>query len=79
MALVVEAFEVGILNGFVMDWSGATSRGKTSALRVGASIWGDPDRVVGSWGTAVRLAGGVGTGMSPMRFHSTALAPRSRS
>jgi len=40
------------LDGFVVDWSGATSRGKTSALRVAASIWGDPDRLVGSWGTA---------------------------
>lgn len=29
--------------GFVMDWSGETSHGKTSALRAGASAWGVPD------------------------------------
>ena len=40
------------LDGFVVDWSGATSRGKTTALRIGASMWGDPGRIVGSWGTA---------------------------
>lgn len=29
--------------GFVMDWSGETSRGKTSTLRCAASVWGKPD------------------------------------
>lgn len=40
------------LDGFVIDWSGATSRGKTSALRVAGSVWGDPTRLIGSWQTA---------------------------
>lgn len=29
--------------GFVMDWSGETSHGKTTALRAAASVWGVPD------------------------------------
>lgn len=28
--------------GFVVDWSGETSRGKTTAMRVAASVWGVP-------------------------------------
>ena len=40
------------IEGFIVDWSGATSRGKTTALRVASSIWGDPESLVGSWGTA---------------------------
>lgn len=39
-------------DGFIMDWSGVTSRGKTSALRVAASVWGHPDTLVRSWATA---------------------------
>jgi len=27
----------------IIDWSGATSRGKTTALRIAASVWGNPD------------------------------------
>ena len=38
---------------FIVDWSGETSRGKTTALRVGGSIWGKPDEraggIVYSW------------------------------
>lgn len=51
-AAVAPLLRVLDVDGFVIDWSGATSRGKTSALRVAASTWGDPDRLVGSWGTA---------------------------
>lgn len=29
--------------GFVIDWSGETSAGKTTALRAAASVWGSPD------------------------------------
>ena len=34
--------------GYVIDWSGRTSSGKTSALRVGASVFGPPT-LVKSW------------------------------
>ena len=39
-------------DGFVVDWSGETSQGKTTALRVAASVWGVPKRdtgIIGSW------------------------------
>jgi len=34
-----------------VDWSGETSQGKTTALRVAASVWGEPTdgRMLGSW------------------------------
>lgn len=35
--------------GFVVDNSGGTTQGKTRALRVAASAWGDPDRILLSW------------------------------
>lgn len=38
--------------GFVVDISGETSGGKTTSLRVAASVWGPFDRVVKQWGTA---------------------------
>jgi hypothetical protein len=38
---------------FIVDWSGETSRGKTTALRVAGSVWGKPDEraggIVYSW------------------------------
>ncbi len=37
------------LSGFLLDLSGATSGGKTSALRVAAAVWGDPDQLVRTW------------------------------
>lgn len=30
--------------GFTVDWSGTTSHGKTTALRLAASVWGCPDQ-----------------------------------
>lgn len=39
-------------DGFVVDWSGETSQGKTTALRAAASVWGVPARdtgIIGSW------------------------------
>ena len=35
---------------FGIDWNSRTSRGKTTSVRVGASVWGDPDerQAVGS-------------------------------
>jgi putative DNA primase/helicase len=49
---------------FVVDWAGMTSTGKTTALRVAASIWGDPSdqgALVQSWASSKvyveRLAG----------------------
>ena len=33
---------LGTARGWVVDWSGETSQGKTTALRVGASVWGAP-------------------------------------
>ncbi len=41
------------LPNFIVDWSGMTSSGKTTSLRLGASIWGSPDErsggLVRSW------------------------------
>lgn len=39
------------LPGFAVDWSGNTSRGKTTTLRVGSSVWGRPEEGGGfvSW------------------------------
>lgn len=31
------------LPNFIVDWSGITSTGKTTTLRLGASVWGSPD------------------------------------
>lgn len=43
------------LHNFILDLSGTTSQGKTTALRFAASAWGLPDErsggVVGSWGS----------------------------
>lgn len=33
---------------FTMDWAGETSRGKSTTVKVGASVWGSPD-LVRSW------------------------------
>lgn len=35
--------------GFVIDWSGRSTGGKTTTLRVAASVWGDPARLIKSW------------------------------
>lgn len=35
--------------GFVVDWSGRSTGGKTTTLRAAASVWGDPGRLVKSW------------------------------
>lgn len=42
---------LGTARGWVIDWSGETSQGKTTALRVAASVWGEPvdGRLIGSW------------------------------
>lgn len=43
------------LEGFAVDWSGDTSLGKTTALRVAASVWGRPsdkDGIIGSWASS---------------------------
>ena len=46
---------------FVIDWCGQTSRGKTTAVRMGGSVWGNPNEasaasVVGTWdATRVRI------------------------
>lgn len=42
---------LGTARGWVVDWSGETSQGKTTALRVAASVWGEPTdgRMLGSW------------------------------
>jgi putative DNA primase/helicase len=33
----------------IVDWSGETSRGKTTTLRIAASCWGRPDGLMGTW------------------------------
>lgn len=41
----------GLTQGYVVDFSGATSRGKTTILRLAASVWGRPDQsgLLRSW------------------------------
>ena len=39
-------------SNYIVDWSNDTSTGKTSALRIGASVWGDPrvpEGIIGKW------------------------------
>ena len=35
--------------GFVVDFAGRSTGGKTTTLRVAASVWGDPARLIKSW------------------------------
>lgn len=37
--------------GYVVDWSGETSAGKTTALLLAASVWGRPADLVNTWDT----------------------------
>ena len=46
-SLLVEP--LGVRENAAIDWSGETSRGKTTAQRVAASVVGDPRHVVKSW------------------------------
>ena len=43
----------GTARGWIIDWSGETSTGKTTIQRVAASVWGDPTdgAVLQSWNT----------------------------
>ena len=43
--------KLGTARGWVVDWSGETSQGKTTALRAAASVWGEPvdGRMLASW------------------------------
>jgi len=41
--------EVLQIPGFVIDWSGTTGRGKSTALQVAASVWGDYTQIVQPW------------------------------
>ena len=45
----------GLTQGYVVDFSGATSRGKTTILRLAASVWGRPDQsgLLRSWDATV--------------------------
>lgn len=47
------------LKNGIIDWAGETSGGKTTALRVAASVWGvpdDTDGIIGTWdGTSVGI------------------------
>jgi hypothetical protein len=47
---------LGISGGCVLHWSARTSQGKTTALRVAASVWGDPMAagMVGSWDSTAK-------------------------
>jgi len=54
---------LGTARGWVVDWSGETSQGKTTALRAAASVWGAPvdGRMLQSWRLTVSRAEGVAT------------------
>lgn len=55
VALVPPMLRVLDADNFAVDWSGPSSCGKTTALSVLASVWGNPDprssSIVGSWDT----------------------------
>jgi hypothetical protein len=50
-----------IPTGFIVDWSGETSQGKTTILRVAASVWGEPSQrgLLQSWSLTTARAEGV--------------------
>jgi hypothetical protein len=53
-AFVPPLFEVIGGPNFILDWAARTSTGKTTSLRISASVWGNPDEhdvdsLVGSW------------------------------
>jgi putative DNA primase/helicase len=52
---------LGLTEGYVLDWSGETSRGKTTVLRVAASVWGEPTPhgLMQSWSLTSARAEGV--------------------
>jgi uncharacterized protein (DUF927 family) len=39
------------VEGFTVEWAGTTSTGKSTAMRLAASVWGSPARIIGSWDT----------------------------
>ena len=51
----------GTARGWIIDWSGETSTGKTTIQRVAASVWGDPTDggVLQSWNTTRARAEGL--------------------
>lgn len=51
----------GTARGWIIDWSGETSTGKTTIQRVAASVWGDPTdgAVLQSWNTTRARAEGL--------------------
>lgn len=60
VASVLLAF-LGIEAGYVIDWSGMTSQGKTTVLRAAASVWGRPTdgAMVQSWNLTQSRAEGT--------------------
>jgi hypothetical protein len=63
---------------FIMDWSGATSRGKTTMLRIAASVWGQPAETQGglvrSWDSTrvwIERAAAVMSGAAPLILDDT--------
>ena len=50
-----------IPTGFIVDWSGETSQGKTTVLRAAASVWGEPSQrgLLQSWSLTTSRAEGV--------------------
>lgn len=38
--------------GFCLDQSGETSHGKSTIMRIAASVWGEPESVTGSWASS---------------------------
>jgi len=70
---------------FIVDWANRTSTGKTTALRVGASAWGNPDERAGhtvlpSWDASrvwVERASGLLSGI-PLFMDDTKRAKNSK-
>lgn len=42
--------------GFIVDWSGPSGRGKSTAMELAASVWGSPDALIQPWDTASTVA-----------------------
>lgn len=64
------------VEGFTVEWAGTTSSGKTTAMKLAASAWGHPGKIIGSWdSTRVGIEARLATlGNLPIFLDDTAAA-----